>query len=345
MWMMLLVWGCQEPFGERRQDLRGFRIAALTAPFAEAGLMTVPEVSVVHEGRLWSDEPVSLQWHWVEPDPEAVWGLSPDLGYVATGAGTPLVRPNLEAWLALVAIAPDGEVARAFLDLPRTASEAVALEGVTWSGLDWNLSRVNGEDLREEVRAEADVHDATSTTPRGFLRFNAPLASGSSDVTVRWMSTRGTWLELDPMTADWTPGHLVLDGDDVEEASPGEPGSVSVLALATDGAGHNDVLARDLWVGDPPQGMYARGRWLGGEAHDGWILARLDPDDTSPSGLTLSHITPIDPPSPTEPNSYGTDGMACAQGEAFDPNWLLQQRCTRSEVVGTTVALFVSTDP
>ncbi len=36
MWMMLLMWGCQEPFGERRQDLSGFRIATLTAPGAEA---------------------------------------------------------------------------------------------------------------------------------------------------------------------------------------------------------------------------------------------------------------------------------------------------------------------
>lgn len=345
MWVMLLLWGCQEPFGERRQDLTGFRIATLTAQGANPGEPIEPEVSVVHEGRLWSDEPVSLHWHWVDPDPQAVWRLSADDEPAATGAGASLTRPDEEAWLALVAIAPDGETARAFLDLPSDPSSAVALDDVTWSGLDLDLRRVSGEDLSEEARKGTSVQEATSTSRHGFLRFSAALATEPSEVTVRWMATGGTWLELDPSTADWTPGHLTLDGDELEEVSSGEPGSVSVLALAIDGSGHGDTLARDLWVGEPPQGMYTQGRWVGGEPHDGWVQARLAPDDASPSGLTLTEVTTVDAPPIDNPDPYGTDAMPCAQGAPFDPNWLLQQRCSRAEVLGHTVVLLVSPDP
>ncbi len=345
MWMMLLLWGCQEPFGERRQDLVGFRIASLTAPASAPGQPTEPEVSVVVEGQLWSDEPVSLHWHWVDPDPEAVGSLSADDAPVATGAGPSLTRPPQEAWLGLLAVAPDGEVARAFLDLPTEPSDAVELEHVSWSALDWDLRRVSGEDLSMDSRMQASAHEATSTSPHGFLRFSAAMSHPAQDVTVRWMATEGTWLELDPWTADWTPGHLVLDGDDVEEAIVGEPGSVSVIALAIDGRGHGSALARDLWVGEAPQGMYIEGRWVGGEPHEGWIQARLEADDASPSGLTLTDVTPVDPPSTDGPDPYGTDTMACAQGAPFDPNWLLQQRCTRAEVLGHTVTLFVSLEP
>ena len=117
MLLVLILLGCQEPFGERRQDLSGFRIATLTASAAKPGDTTTPLVSVVVRGRLWSDETVSLLWHWVDPDPQEVWALSPDTPPSATGPSPSLLRPDTESWLALLAVAPDGEEARAFLDV------------------------------------------------------------------------------------------------------------------------------------------------------------------------------------------------------------------------------------
>lgn len=343
MLLVLILWGCQEPFGEQRQDLSGFRIASLTAPAAKAGEFTTPQVSMVVKGRLWSDEPVSLQWHWVAPDLNSVRRLSTETTPHDTGASPSMLRPAGDDWLALVAVAPDGEVAKAFLEVPTEPSDATDLSALNWSGLDWSINHITAEELTVETREAEPLLDTLTVDPDGFLRFEAQLVSPSSDVTVRWMATQGTWLELNPHTADWTPGHFELDGDDLEETRPGEDGAVSVLALALDRKGHGSVMARDLWVGDAPPGMYTHGRWLAGAPHSGWVLARLEADDASPSGLALTDITALDELPDDDP--YGTDALPCAKAEPFDPNWLLQQRCVRADVIGHTVALWVESTP
>jgi hypothetical protein len=345
MLLVLILLGCQEPFGERRQDLSGFRIASLTAPAAQPGDTTTPIVSVVVKGRLWSDEPVSLLWHWVDPDPQEVWALSPDTPPTATGPSPSMQRPDADSWLALLAVTTEGEEARAFLEVATEHSDVSELSGLSWSGLDLHVNRITAEDLTVEAREAEPLLDTLTVERHGFLRFEAQLASPSPDVTVRWMATQGTWLELDPVTADWTPGHLELDGEDLDAAAKGEEGAVSVLALALDDEGHGSAMARDLWVGEPPPGMYSHGRWLGGTPHTGWILARLEGDDASPSGLSLADITPTTLAELPDDDPHGTDALPCAEGEPFDPNWLLQQRCARADVLGHTVALWVESTP
>ena len=48
--ILFLLLACQAPFGADRQDLTGFRVAALSAPAAAAGDPLTPEVAVVVEG-------------------------------------------------------------------------------------------------------------------------------------------------------------------------------------------------------------------------------------------------------------------------------------------------------
>ena len=78
----------------------------------------------------------------------------------------------------------------------------------------------------------------------------------------RWMSERGTWLELDPFVADWAAGDLVLDDGDVEEASLLSTGSVGVLASAFSDSGATTWRAMELHVGERPSGLNVHGWWL-----------------------------------------------------------------------------------
>ncbi|MFT5455424.1 MAG: hypothetical protein ACI9K2_001903 [Myxococcota bacterium] len=334
--MLLVLLACQAPFGADRQDLVGFRVAGLVVPAVGAGDTTVPQVAIVVDGRPWSDEPVHLIWHWVEPTDAAVSGLIADDSPDAEGPEPTLVRPKRDSRLAVVAVAQDGTEARAFAD-PATAAADWALGGLTTAALPWDVRRVSAEQLEHRKRTSTVPVDGVERS--GFIRFEAEITGQGSDApTVRWMSTAGTWLELDQSTADWTPGELRLDGDDIEDRAVGEDGAVTVIALAVDGLGTVAFGAHDLWVGASPSGVRVADRWLTGDLPSGRIAATLVADDTSPTGLALADPgPPVDAPG----DPWGTATLPCGDAGPFDPSWLLRQLCTRADVLGARIVLDV----
>ncbi len=326
--LLFLLLACQAPFGADRQDLTGFRVAALSAPAAAAGDPLIPEVAVVVEGRPWSDTPVALHWHWVAPTVDAVSMLTPDTPPDAEGPRPPLVRPSEDARLALVAISPDGEVARAFAD-PASEAPAWSLGPLSLAALPWTVRTLDSDTLDRRARARTSPVEAIEAD--GFLRFTARVDGEAEAVTVRWMSTTGTWLELTPDSADWTPGTIELDGSDIETARPGDDGPVTVLALALDREGSAAFRAHDLWVGPEPAGVEIEGRWLAGELPEGRVQATLAADDSSPTGLALVAPEVVG-------DEISADPLPCTD-QAFTPTLLLTQVCTRSELIGLRVVL------
>src|SRR5690606_11575136 len=88
--------------------------------------------------------------------------------------------------------------------------------------------------------------------PSTWLRLQTSIQDASAATRTRWMATAGTFLELDSHTTDWVSADLVLDDLETESVEPLAPGPITVVALANDRAGHNDVRAHDLYVGPRP---------------------------------------------------------------------------------------------
>ncbi|MBW1880276.1 MAG: hypothetical protein JRJ84_18095, partial [Deltaproteobacteria bacterium] len=226
---LLVIAGCQEPFGSDRHDLEGDRIAAMAVDPAGApggDPMTV-RVALSVDSRPWSDDPVALDWHWLEDDDvHVVADLEPGDEADGQGPAPTLTVPEGEGTvrLALVAAFPSGRVRRAFLDLER----GVGHTHPRLAGLSFNPGGpVSPGDMLTVAAVMADLQE----TP--------PM--------VRWMTVRGrgTFTEQDRLTALWEAAEVVTDDDEVVSRDLLEVGPVTFLALAITETGDNDFLAED----------------------------------------------------------------------------------------------------
>ena len=337
---LLLLCACQEPFGTDRHDLVGFRVAAVQVQ--PVGEQLSARAAVIVDGRPWSDARVAMSWHLIDDlstdtiasldlDDADAYGAAPTLDRWTTGAG-----------LALVAVSGD-DTSRAVVALDPSLGAPPAPTRIDVFDLGLHLDDVEAASLDLEARrAMPDRAPATEVEPGAFLRLRVDV---DDDTRVRWMSTTptGTFLELDRRTTDWVSGDLVLDDDEIEEREVQAAGPRTLLALALDPAeaGANSWLTHDLWVGEAPTGVRTTsGRWLATDAAAAgpFVQGTLTAADDHPTGVQLTAVGPAD--AETDP---GTAGLPCATPVSgpFEPDWLLEQRCTRQDVLGATVVVAI----
>jgi hypothetical protein len=132
----------------------------------------------------------------------------------------------------------------------------------------------------------------------------------------------GRFVEQSPTEASWFA--------ETDAALPLSNGPVTVLVLGLNGAGANDFMSANLWVGEPDQGAWLDDAWVPSNVslEPGPWTVTLMADDQSPWGLTIDAVGS----SPLVPD--------CAQG-AFHPDWLVAGLCTRSQLDGATVQVVV----
>ncbi len=327
---------CRTPFGTDRHDLVGFRVVGVEADLTSASSVSARAVVLV-DGHLWSDAAPELRWYWLPGEDPAseVDGIAIDAPADAVGPRADLALPDaLPAALGLVAIAPDGEVDRAFLELSADAVSLPSMSGLELGELPLTVATVDGPDLDVDARRALATTPATRVPDGGFARLTV-LFAGEVDpaVVVRWMAVDGvgTFLELEPLITDLADGTLVLDGEDLDAAEPESAEMVSVVALAIGGLGVNRIGVFDLPIGEGPAGLTtSAGRFL--PADDdiaaGTYLVELAEDDAAPSGVRVATVAPLGADDPPD--------LPCGAsvGAPFDPSWLADGRCTRAEVVG-----------
>jgi hypothetical protein len=336
---LILVWfACQQPFGTNRHDLAGFRVAAVTAEPAGGplGAPLTASAAVVVDGQLWSDAPVRLSWYWTEATDAAVLAASgpPD----AEGPAPSLVKASDR--LVLVA-EHDGDEYRAFLDLPETPLPAPALNGVDVLDLGLAYADVPAVDYAVDTRLTWEGAPADAVPSGGLARLEARLGVPDAPF-LRWMSTGGgTFFELDPLTADWAAGDVVVDDEDLTVGDPVASGGFTVLALGLGDAGNHAFVTRDVFVGDVPTGLFTTSdRFLPApEAYSATLVRGTLVADGGPSGLALVDTAPVDAAALPPDDPYGTASLCGSWNRPFDPSWLVSQRCTRADVIGHTVVV------
>lgn len=275
------------------------------------------------DSTLWSDEPVELAWGWVD-DVGDGWDLED-----AVGSGPAPTLPIEADRLALIA-RWEGQEARAELPIDDRPLVRPPLHAAS---LPWAASTVPSLEL-EDRRAWTAGDGIDRIEPNGLARITVrQLPDGARS---RFMATRGTLFELDAATTDWVAGDLTVDEDVIEVGPPLDDGPVTVLALLLDAAG--GFGATDLWVGEPPAGSRVHGRFLPGGL-DVPYVGTLAADDESPTGLRVDDARPA-----TDADVWEASTLDCiGVSGPFDPDWLLDQRCSRNGLVGRTV--YVEPDP
>ncbi len=338
LWIINLL-ACQEPFGTDRHDLEGFRIAAMTATADSDGVH--PRAALVTDGHLWSHEPVTLEWHATD-DPQQ---LAPDrlaeLGApVATGPA-PVLSGDTTG-IGVVATWPSGEQRAAWLAV---VPDRVRVDGVRLSVVEGaEVSTITGSELALASRRTWTTTQADFVPIEGFARLVAIVDDPADPPQLRWMATgeQGTFFELDATSTDWAAGRLLVDDDEVEERRSSTAGVSTLLALAVGPTGAADWAVRELWLGEPDGGIEtSSARWMATDAtpEGRYLRGTLEASDSAPTGLVLTGVVEATP-AIGKPDPWSTEGLPC-QGVAgpFDPSWLVDGRCTRSDVVGSTVVV------
>ncbi|MEZ4322815.1 MAG: hypothetical protein R3F61_35435 [Myxococcota bacterium] len=329
MWQVLaMLVGCQAPFGRDRHDLVGSRIAAVTARTEDGAVH--PRLALVVEGRAWSDEPASIDWFWIEREGDAADLVS---GTFGVGLG-PAPRIPIAGERLGVVVDVGGEVLRAELEIAGRTESDVRL---TTASLDLSLATVAGEDLALDARRQRAGTPSHRVEPGGFARFT--LEGAGTDGLGRFMATGdGTFFELDPKTADWVAGELVVDDLEIEESTEGEPGVITAVAVEI-APSRSGFAAADLFVGTDRPGVWAHDRFLPTDTPlGGTVWATLEADDASPTGLALADIEAAAPSDTWSASGLDCDGIS---GDRFEPGWLLEHRCLRGAVVGERVMIEV----
>ncbi len=348
-----LLWltGCQEPFDRDRHDLVGLRIAAVTAEVDDDHV--APRIALVVDGRPWSRTAANVDWFWIEEPGESVdrasgslgvgFGPAPSLALPDDGADDDASDATDGARLAVL-VELDGQVRRA--ELVVSGLEATTRRSpveLRTQVVPLDVESVDGASMGLEERRELQARSARTVDPGGFARFDVTADGGEAGLQTRFMATRhaaaGTFFELDATTTDWVAGELVLDDDEVETREVGPTGALTVLGLAI-GEGRSGLGVADFFVGDVPDGVWTHGRFLStdqaapdAEALRGTLVA----DDDAPTGLGLVDLRPEAPSDPV----FDASQLPCTNvvGDAFDPTWLLEQRCVRDDLLGIEVRI------
>jgi len=343
----LLSLACQEPFGTDRHDLVGLRVAGISVRATGAESVAL-RVAAVVEGRPWSQEPLDLTWHdatGLTVDEISELGVD---GGIASGPA-PEIAGTGPGTLALVARDPSNQaVWRGTVELPHVlelGADPVSVGPIEALSTQQGLDADQAGTLDLDARRDWSIGEQTDQVEPGrWARLQAPSTDG---VRVRWMSTQpgGTFLEVDDQRTDWIAATYVRDDDELEDVQLEAEGWRTLLALGLDPErdGANGWSARELFVGrNVPTGLFTpSGRFLPATLPDEpgtHVQGRLVADPTSPSGLALQDALAV--PATTDP---GTDDLPCRAPVSgpFDPDWLLEQRCTVADVAGAVVVVEV----
>lgn len=339
--LAFLLSACQAPFGADRHDLVGFRVAAVDAEPVEDGGTTSARVAVIVDGHPFSEVPIDLRWYLLA-DPAELEDVDPLTEPDAVGPEPELTVPADRRVLGLVALHGSDEE-RAFVELARPPRDVHAPVGLSAGVLPLAVADLAGPELLVDAREELEAEPGDAVAPGGALRLRAAPAEGE-DPLVRWMSTAGTWFELDRHTADWLAADdVVLDDDEIEgERTPLPEQAVTVLALALGSPGNTAFRATEVFVGDEPEGLWVAGRFVPGtglpEVPEGRALrTTLRADEASPVGFRLEGGEPIDPATV----DWGTGALPCVTPRSgpLDPSWWLEQACFTEGLDGLVVGL------
>ncbi len=333
--LLLSLIACQQPFDADRHDLIGDRIVAIEARASDGGIQ--PTATLLRNGRLWTDDVDDLRWFALSGDPEqAILGIDPE----APDQLGP--TPQFSNSTAAVGLWFRGE--RAWLELGN--EQDLSFAGIAQSTLSKTLETQQAEDLTIEQRSLWTAVPTEAFAPGELGRFQADFLNPDANPTLRWMSTGGTFLELDRTTSDWAPATVTMDDDDVTLEHALSDGVFPLVALAVDPDHGNRVRIQEFHIGELPGGVRtSSGRWLPAEdipASD-WVWVTLQADDDTPTGLRLSDVEPATPDLNAE-DPYGTEALACAvplEG-TFEPNVLVDGRCSRAQLIGHRVMIEVT---
>jgi hypothetical protein len=335
---LLLLTGCQEPFGTDRHDLEGFRVAGLSASPAggPAGTEIVPTVALVVDGKLWSDDPVLLQWHWLNSgDVDEAEVITNADTPVATGPAPTLTMPDGPATLFLLATSPDGSAEeRVMLDLGSVDATLGQLD-INVRALDVMVDDLTEDDYTLDARANWEQTEQSTIPVGGFARIDV---TADADTTIHFMisGTAGTFFELDAHTADWATAEVL--GDEFVVSDHLSDGIFTHFALGVNGQGGTTFSPFEVIVGSAPSGFFTPNRRFI-EADEvvspgTQVTGVLVLDDTATSGIRLTNTALVDGP-------VVTSVLDCAQvvdGD-FDPNWLATGACTRTDVADAMVTI------
>jgi len=311
---VLLVVGCDPEFEVHRGELGPFRVAGL-------GVEKTPEMECPQAtAMVWSGLGAYHDVH-----PGLSWSMEGVL--LGEGYGVEVCGAGL---LELEAVSTDGgsvQHAQVRVELPEVWEFQRESVGVLESvGLDDRLAQT-GEPVTDVVEQ--------GTVAR------VRLAGLSDDYEVHWMtpSGGGAALSLDRVSADVFPENLAGDGDLSERdmVLGCEAGCVlGHLALAVNGDGGNGWS----WV------ETAHGLESGLLRHEGWLLeAGLPPetrwasvtlrvDDDSARGFSFEDWQALE----EADESLLNPGCGIA-GKPFELDWIVEGRCTRTELDGLTIVL------
>ena len=303
--MFTLLLACQEPFGTDRHVLEGDRIAAVAVSRTGDDVAITP--ALVVDGHLWSDERVTIE------------------------------RTDGDGRVDLTVTFPSGAVREAFAELPR-ADGTLAINGVDVGVVDGlAFDDVLPADVAREARLALTSTEAATVPLGAFARLGA---TTTSDAFLRWMGgDGGQFFELDETRTDWATGVLVFDDEAIVSRTPREAGVEGLLALALGPDGNTAWRAFDVCVGDAV-GLDVNGRRLPIDATPaaGLWQGTLVADDTVPGGLAMTGAAPVFVVDLPLVDPYGTEALGCGDGP-FDPSWLADAHCLRSDVVGATVVV------
>ena len=329
---LLGLFACQEPFGTDRHRLEGLRIAAVRAPVRED--VVYPEAVVVHEGRLWSEAPLALDWFRVADASEAMH-LSTERTPDATGPTPSLTADG--SMLALRVTTTDGSFKTAVV---RPHPDTLHIDGIRIRAVPaLSTTGATAEDLAlDHRRALEAVELETPFDGESFLRITA---DGAENATVRWMAAGGTFFELEPHETDWAPADITVDDEDIEILDPVDRGVFPLLALALDPDGGVAWRSADLVLGAPAGWALANGHFLPSEETvpaGFWVEGTLTADASAPAGLRLSDaVIATEPADPQRLNTL----LPCTSAVSgpFDPYWLATQRCSTGQLTGQRVVV------
>lgn len=341
--LFALLAACQAPFGADRHDLVGFRVAAVDADPVRDGGTTTARIAMIVDGRPFSHAPVDLAWYLLS-DPDELLDLDPLSAADGIGPEPELTVPADRRVLGLIARQDDLEE-RAYVHLSYPPASVHPPGSLTSGVLPLPaMDALLGPELLLDARDALSAAPGDAVPSGGALRLSAEVREGE-DPLVRWMSTAGTWFELDRHTADWIAGDdLVLDDDELEgERTPLDDQIVTVLALALGVPGDTAFRATEVFVGEAPEGVWVGGRFLPGDglpeiAPGQALVTTLRADDTSPTGFRLDGGQVTDPSLVTD---WGTPSLPCvvSRDGPLDPDWWLTQLCFTNGIDGRTVAL------
>lgn len=305
--VLLLLLSCQDPFPEDRHDLLSFRIAAMGASWD--GSLLHPYVLISGDQGFFHDTPPQLSWQ---------------LGdQTATGA-RPTFQTDFPAELSLTAVSGSfSEQAVLTMAAPPAPPSLSA-----WSRKAVDLALEDALLSPDERQREGEDGPIS---PGGAAEISLSFNGGG---TIRWMGTGGELVEMDAQRSNWFAGNFLIDDGELLDSRSIDPGIYPLVGLSLDGQGGNSWALVDVAVGEV-QAIASDGRLIATDAPfsgEGLIVGTFNADD-SVSGFHLSNLSPASSP---------TDVPAVCQqeeGTLFDPAWLVEGLCGRTELEGQQVIL------